>query len=165
VSANLDLVCSIFADWERGDFGSVQSADSEIEYVWNDGPSPRTSRGRAAAVEVFRDFLDAWEDYRVEAEEYRELDSERVLVPCRSSARGKTSGLELGQTQAKAVAVFHVRDGKVRRLVTYWDRERALGDLRLFPEGDLNRDVFVCSELCSIDWHGIALEHGGSLKS
>jgi ketosteroid isomerase-like protein len=64
-----------------------------------------------------------------------------VLVFVHWSGRGKTSGLELGQAQAKAAALFHVRDGKVRRLVTYWDRERALGDLGLFPDGDLNRNV------------------------
>jgi hypothetical protein len=40
-----------------------------------------------------------------------------------------------------AAAVFHVRDGKVRPLITYWDRERALGDLGLFPDGDLHRNV------------------------
>jgi hypothetical protein len=27
-----------------------------------------------------RDFLSAWEEFRFEAEEYRELDDERVLV-------------------------------------------------------------------------------------
>jgi hypothetical protein len=55
--------------------------------------------GRDAAG--FREFLSAWEDARALAEEYRELDGERVLVLAHLSGRAKKSGLELGQIQAK----------------------------------------------------------------
>jgi hypothetical protein len=48
-------------------------------------------------AEVWRDFLSAWEDLRADAEEYRKLDDERVLVLTHNSGRGKTSRLELGQ--------------------------------------------------------------------
>jgi hypothetical protein len=47
-----------------------------------------------------RDFLSAWEGFRAVADEYRELDNERVLVLLHFRGRGKMSGLDVGQTQA-----------------------------------------------------------------
>jgi hypothetical protein len=57
-----------------------------------------------------------------------------VLVLHRFSGRGKTSGLEVEQTRTKGASLFHVRDGKVTRLISYAIREEALADLGLPPE-------------------------------
>jgi hypothetical protein len=86
-------------------------------------------------VDGWRGILRAWEKHRVEAEDYRELDDERVLVITHVIARGKTSGLDLGQIGTKGAALFHVRDGKVTGLVLYTVCDRALADLGLAPEG------------------------------
>ena len=83
----------------------------------------------------FRNFLNAWEGFRVAADDYRELDNERVLVLVQFSGRGKTSGVELGQMRTKGAHVFQVRNGKVTRLIQYLDADRALADLGLAPEG------------------------------
>ena len=134
-STNLDLVRSIFAAWERGDFShAAEWAHPEIEYVIADAPSPGTWTGLAGMAMGFRDIASPWVEYRVEADGFRELDAKRVLVPTHFSGRGKTSGLELGEMPAKGVELFHVRGGKVTRFVVYWDRERALADLGLAPE-------------------------------
>jgi ketosteroid isomerase-like protein len=82
-----------------------------------------------------RDFLSAWDGWRIEADEYRELDAERVLVLAHMTGRGKASGLELTQMGALGANLFHLRDGRVIRLVLYWDRERMLSDLSLSDTG------------------------------
>ena len=133
-SANVDLVRSIYAAWERGDFSRADWAHPEIEFVIADGPSPGTWTGLRGLAEGHRAWLSAWEGFRSEAQEYRELDDERVLVLSRYSGRGKTSGLELGQMGAKGATLFHIRDGKVTKFVGYWERDHALADLGLTPE-------------------------------
>jgi ketosteroid isomerase-like protein len=131
MSENLDLVRSIYAAFERGDFSSAEWADPEIEFVIADGPEASSSTGVAAMTASWRKWLSAWEQWRVEAEEYRELDGERVLALTRLRGRGKTSGMEIGQISARGANVFNVQSGKVTRLVAYNDRDRALADLGL----------------------------------
>jgi ketosteroid isomerase-like protein len=136
MSANVDLVRSIFADWERGDFSSAEWADSEIEYVENEVLDAGSMKGKAAMAERWRSWLGAWEEWRVEAEEYVELDHECVLVPFHFDARGKASGLELGGVmRVEGASLFHLCGGKVTRLVQYRNRDRAFADLGLAPEG------------------------------
>jgi SnoaL-like protein len=138
-SENLGLVRSIVAGWEHGDYSSVEWAHPEIEFEIADGPSPGSWTGLAGMAEGWRGVLTAWDEYRHYADEYRELDGERVLVLTRYSGRGKTSGLELGQMQAKAASLFQVQDRKVTRLVLYFNGERALIDLGLDPKADSTR--------------------------
>ena len=128
---NVELVRSIRAAWDRGDFRSAEWAHPEIEFVIADGPSPGSWTGVDGMTEGFRSVLSAWEEWRAEADEYRELDEERVLVLIDLSGRGKASGLSLEQMGSKAAELFHVRGGKVTRLVIYLNREYALADLGL----------------------------------
>jgi ketosteroid isomerase-like protein len=131
VSENLDLVRSIYAAWERGDyFTSTDWADPDIEFLVMDGLNPGALRGFAALEANWREFQGAWEDYGMKAEDYRQLDDERILVMVRLSGRGKASGLAVAQT-GRAGTVFTVHKGKVRKLVVYWDGDRALADLGL----------------------------------
>jgi ketosteroid isomerase-like protein len=132
----VELVRSIFADWERGDFGSAEWAHPDIEFVIADGPAPESSRGVASMAVLFGDYLSAWQKgSRPVAGEYRELDDERVLVLHQVRGRGKTSGISL-EEMARAATVFHIGDGRVTRLVFYLAGDRALADLGLAPEVD-----------------------------
>jgi ketosteroid isomerase-like protein len=129
---NLELVRSIYAAWERGDFGETHWADHGIDCQFiGDTPSAGTAKGLDGMATAWREWLSAWQEFQVEADEYRELDEERVLVLCRFAGRGKTSGLEIGQVWTKGASVFQIRDGKVTKLVLYTDYQRALADLGL----------------------------------
>src|SRR6476620_8024094 len=100
MSENLDLVRSLYAAWERGDFSSVDWADADIEFVIADGPSPGRWTGLAGLAAGMREVLSPWRDFRANVDAYRELDEQGVLALVHADARGKTSGSELGQMQA-----------------------------------------------------------------
>src|SRR6476646_6419803 len=131
MSENLDLVRSILGEWERADFRSVRWAHPEIEYVVIGGPEPGKWDGLAAMNASVRDYMAAWENYGITAEELRELDRDRVLALVRLSGRGKGSGVELADAGGKGAEVWHLQGGVVTRLHMYFDRARAFADLGL----------------------------------
>jgi ketosteroid isomerase-like protein len=132
-SANVELVRSIFAAWERGDYRQTGWADPEIEFVFADGPTPGTWKGLSGLADAWGDFLSVWEGFRSELESCHELDRERVLTLAHYAGRGRTSGVEVEEI-SRSAGVFHIRAGQVTRLVFYFDRERALADLGLPAE-------------------------------
>jgi hypothetical protein len=119
MSANLDLVRSIYADWERGDFSSSEWAWPDIEFVIADGPAPGSWTGISAMAEAVRGLLNVWQVVRLGADAYHELDDERILVLGRDpGARFKASRLEPGLLGPKGAHVFHVKDGATSRSPT-----------------------------------------------
>jgi len=132
-AATLDLVRSINEAHERGDFSSADWADPEIEYVVADGPQPGRWKGSTEMAEGFRDNLVGWKDLRIEVDEYRELDEERVLVLTRSTAFGEAAGMRVGRMRTKGAVLYYVRHGKVVKVVYYWDRDHALDDAARAP--------------------------------
>ena len=131
MSANLDLVKSVYAEWERGDWGSVEWADPEIEFTVIGGLESGSWKGVEAMAEAWATQLRAWHDLRAVPEEFRELDDDRVLVLMRNEGRGRGSGFDLSEISTEAANVFTVRDGRVVSLSIYPDRSRALADLGL----------------------------------
>jgi ketosteroid isomerase-like protein len=127
-SGNVELVQAVFTHWERGEYGWTDWAHSDIEFVFADGPTPGSWRGLAGLSQAWGDFLGAWEDFRSKLDELRELDDERVLTLAHYEGRGRTSGVEIGEV-SRSAGVFHFRDGKVAKLVFYFDRERAVAEI------------------------------------
>lgn len=131
-AANLDLVRGIYESWERGDFsGTAAWAHPEIECVSFGGPIAGAFMGPAAIDEGWRAVLGTLDDARPSAEGYRDLDEERILVLGCLHGREKGTGVAVEQQRAN---LFRIRDGKVVRLIFYWDRARAYADLGLDPD-------------------------------
>jgi hypothetical protein len=132
VSENLDLVRSIYADWERGDFRQAAHwADPDIELVLADGPDPGVWSGLAGMVDGFRPILNEVEDFRIRIEECREIDDERVLVFNLPGGRGRASQIDLAQMRIGSTYLFHIGVQGVTKLTVYWNRADALADLGL----------------------------------
>ncbi len=68
-------------------------------------------------AEGFRSLVNASDALHTQADEYRELDDERVLVLVQRGGRGKTSGVDLRQMRSRGANLFHVCDGTVTKLV------------------------------------------------
>ena len=134
---NVALVKSIWSAWERGEYDAVHWEDSEIEFVLADGPNPGRWIGAAGIAEGWAGLLSAWEGFRAQGGEYYELDEERVLVIHGVAGRGKASGIMLEDMWRKSGTIVHLRDGKVTKLVIYFDHANALADLGLASEAEL----------------------------
>jgi uncharacterized protein len=126
---NADLIRPIYEEWGRGHWRTrfdVYAPD--MEWGWSDefpglggvfddrrDPNPR-----------LRNWLDGWESWVVEANEFIE-EGDYVVVLTTYHGRGKHSGIEVHQEGA---SVFKLRDDKVVRLETFADRERAIASAR-----------------------------------
>src|SRR5438445_6788259 len=100
MSENVDLLRSIFSNWERGDFSSTAWAHPALEWVMADGPTPGNWTGIAGMREGWAKFRSVWAEYHFAAQNYRELDSERVLVLGRFTGRRNANGADREQTRA-----------------------------------------------------------------
>jgi ketosteroid isomerase-like protein len=85
-------------------------------------------RGKEGFRTFLEDMSEDWEDFRLEPDEFREIDDSRVLVLGRMQGRGKASGMEI---EAPAAWVCELRDGKVMRVQFYAHEEAARDDLGL----------------------------------
>jgi ketosteroid isomerase-like protein len=80
-------------------------------------------RGRKGIESYIREVSDTWEDYRVVVQDFRDLAEDRVLVLSRIEGRGAGSG---GLVDAAMGQIFDFRDGKIARVRTYLDHDKAL---------------------------------------
>jgi SnoaL-like protein len=128
---DLELVRSIYAEWERGDFSQTDWADPEIEVEVFDGLTTRTTRGIEEMGRSWGEFLDAWDHLSVEVEEIREVGGNRFLALITNRGRGRISGLAVDEVRVPSANLLWLKDGKVTRLLVHVGRERIFAELGL----------------------------------
>ncbi len=84
-------------------------------------PAPRTAHGRAATIEMFGQFDEAWEEHRSVIETLETLEGDRVLALTVEHFRGR-DGIEIEQPCG---SLFTLRNGKIIRMQVFWERESA----------------------------------------
>jgi ketosteroid isomerase-like protein len=122
---NVEVIRAMFEHWARGDF-PASFIDPDVEHSRIGAETPDMEgewRGLEAFSQAFAEYLHAFDDLRIEAEEIIDLDDDRVLVLSRQTARGKLSGAPIDHVLGD---LFTLRAGKVMRHDSYWNRAEAL---------------------------------------
>jgi ketosteroid isomerase-like protein len=122
---NVEVIRAMYEHWARGDF-PASFIDSDVEHSRIGAQTPDMEgewRGIEALSREMGEYLHAFSDLRIEAENIIDLDDHRVLVLSRHTARGKLSGAPIDHELGD---LFTLRAGKVVRYDSYWDRAEAM---------------------------------------
>ncbi|TMK23755.1 MAG: hypothetical protein E6G62_10750 [Actinobacteria bacterium] len=101
----------------------AQAADPDIE--WAEDPhrlDAQVSRGHDGVRQSFERWLEQWDEYGYEAEEFIDCGDD-VLVIGRERGRGMASGANVDVRQH---AVWTIRAGKIVRYREFYDEQEAL---------------------------------------
>jgi uncharacterized protein len=123
---NVELVRRGFEAFAQG--GPDAMGDfwaDDIDYRAAEGAldDPGPMHGKDAVRAYVQDWLDMFDDIKVEPVELIDAGEDQVIAVLRGSGRAKLSGVETDMTYA---TVYTIRDGKIARGREYWTRDEAL---------------------------------------
>jgi ketosteroid isomerase-like protein len=122
---NVEIVRSLYQRWASGDL-SAGGFDPVVEYSRVGAETPDMEGSWCGLDELstaMEEYLRSFSDLRIEAERIIDLSEDQVLVLSRQTARGKQSGVPI---EHEFGDLFTLRDGKVVRYASYWNRADAL---------------------------------------
>jgi ketosteroid isomerase-like protein len=101
----------------------AQTCAPDIEWVEDPQRADhRVDKGHDAVQQSFERWLDQWDEYGFEAEQFVECGDD-VLVVSREHGRGRTSGASVS---SRHYAVLTIRAGKIARFREFYDEQAAL---------------------------------------
>ena len=124
---NIEIVRDAVVAYNRGDL------DAFLDEYWADDIDYRAVEGapddhgpihgKAEMRAYFQDWIDTFDDMKVEPLEVIDPGGDQLIAVLRNSGRAKLSGVETNLTYA---ALYTIRDGKIVRGREYWTKEQAL---------------------------------------
>ena len=112
----------LLAEWGQGEFWNAAPYADDVVFVVS-GPDGAVYHGIDGLTAAWRDFLSAWDDFRIETERVVPGKGGAYALLIRLLARGKGSGVDI---DAEVANVVNVRDGRIVRLEMFWERGAAL---------------------------------------
>jgi ketosteroid isomerase-like protein len=131
---NIEALRWLYEQFSRGNFWAARDVlDADIEWEWSSsmmalvgGPN-MTYRGLHGVEAALRDWFEAWDWFRVEAEELLPVGDD-VIASVRRHGCPKGSRTDVETT---ACEVWTMRDGKAIRYKAYDDRQEAFQSVGL----------------------------------
>ena len=123
---NVEIVRDAVVAFNRGDL------DTWLDEYWADDidyraveriDDPGPIHGKDGMRVYLQDWIDTFDEFKVEPMELIDAGEEQVVAVFRNSGRAKLSGIETDLTFA---VVYTVRDGKIARAREYWTKDKAL---------------------------------------
>ena len=122
-AADVQTLERIYASWNEGKFWTFELIHPDVETRWaTEVPDIEGSRGVEGLAQLFDDWTCAWEECRIEAEEFHDLGGQ-IVVFVKMVGRGSGSAINVEMENAH---VWTMRDGRAAAIRAYSDRERAL---------------------------------------
>ena len=127
-SADIEALERIYAKWAEGDFLSFESFDDTVRARWaTEVPDLGSSTGIDGLAELLGEWLKAWQECRIEADEFHEAGAQ-VVAFVRVHGRGVGSDIEVDMENAH---VWTMRNGRALAIRAYTSRERAMREVGL----------------------------------
>jgi ketosteroid isomerase-like protein len=123
---NVEVVRRMYTAFHRGDFdGALSSFDPNVLVDASTARPDHVAigKGHERLIQIVTSWVTAWEDWREEIEEIRDLDDDRVLVLSVQRGRGKGSGVEV---EARWAVVYELEGDLITSIHVYPDSEEGL---------------------------------------
>jgi ketosteroid isomerase-like protein len=124
-SANVDLVRRVFDEYARGSFAAAAEfthPDFEMR-LQTSHPLAATLRGPRDATKAMADWMESFEGFNGEAEQFIDAGGDRVVVAFRERGRPRGGSVDLDH---RFGILYTLREGKIARMEWFDSTEEAL---------------------------------------